>query len=535
MQPNIDPSHPRFDPYREVGHWDGTTLDARLVEHLARDPDRLAVIDRHGSLTYAQLADRVGRCAGLFRHLGVGAGDAVSVQLPNRREFVIAHLAAERLGAVTNPLLSQYREHELIDMQRKLRSTVAIHPERYHGHVYAPTWQRVREEVGFPLRTIAVHEDDGAWSELDAHEPLPARQPDGDVGDEVNIVLFTSGTVRAKGVLHTHNTTVYGLREYARLLELTPEMVLWMPSPISHATGLQWGVRTAIYVGGTLVLQERWDADAALDLVAATGATHSIGATAFVHDLIRAADARPDAIPTLRYFACAGAPIPEELAVAARERLGFQVLRAYGMSEHFISTICHPDDPEAKRLGTDGRVLPGTEIAVFDELREHQLPVGEVGELAVRGPGVALGYLEEPQITADTFRADGWQFSEDLAAVDADGFVRLLGRRKDLIIRGGLNVSAPEIEALLFDHPGVRDIALVGVPDDRLGERICAIVVTEPGHTVELDDLVMYLADRGVSKLKLPELIEHREALPKTPSGKIRKNVLREELRSRTP
>lgn len=534
LQRTSTPDPEREEAYRLSGHWADATLGSVFQQHVRRDPNHVAVVDRAGSITYGKLEHAVARCAGLLRALGVEPGDVVSIQLPNWREFVVAHLATERLGAVTNPLLPQYREHELTMMQGILKARVAITAREFRGHSYGPMWERVRVATEHPPHVVEVVDprrpaEGTFWSQLESSTPVGPDEVD-QRGDDVTVVLFTSGTVRAKGVMHTHDTMLYGLREYQRWLELDPTMVLWMPSPISHATGLQWGVRTAVYVGGTLVLQEHWDPHEALRLVELTGATHTIGATAFVHDLLVATDDQGDPLATLRIFACAGAPIPESIAVEARERLGFEVLRAYGMTEHFISTICHPTDQEEKRRRTDGRCLPGTEITVFDEERENQLPVGAVGELAVRGPGVSLGYLGEPEATEATYRSDGWQLTEDLARIDDDGFVQVLGRRKDLIIRGGLNVSPAEIEALLLTLPAVQAVSVVGVPDARLGERICAVVVPRAGAEVTLSDLTKHLLSQGVTKLKLPELLELQSDLPRTASGKIRKDVLRERL-----
>lgn len=529
IEPAMLPTGPRFDRYRSAGYWDGTVLGDAFARHVREQPDATAIIDRFGSMTYGELDEAVARCAARLTEVGVGRGEVVSLQMPNRREFVVVHLAAERIGAVTNPLLVQYREHELTGMQRQVRAKVAVMPQIHRGHDYAAMWRTVQQATGSPTELLVV-DDSPLGGDLLSAATLRFEDVERPDGDDLNIVLFTSGTVRSKGVLHTHNTTLYGLREYARWLALDQAMVLWMPSPISHATGLQWGVRTAMYVGGTLVLQENWDATEALDLVRRTRATHTIGATAFIHDLRLVARGREADLSSLKYFVCAGAPIPEEIAAAVQNELGFEFIRAYGMSEHFISTICHPTDPLDKRLVTDGRCLPGTEIAVFDEERRERLPTGTEGELAIRGPGVSLGYLNEPAETSATWTEDGWQFSGDVAAIDDDGFVQLLGRKKDLIIRGGLNISAQEVESLLFLHPGVQDVALVGVPDPRLGEKICAVVVPPPGTSLTLSDLTSHLEGLGVSKTKLPEILELRDELPKTASGKIRKNVLREEL-----
>jgi acyl-CoA synthetase (AMP-forming)/AMP-acid ligase II len=529
LQPAVVPVGPRFDRFRRDGQWDGSVLGDALEAHVDARPDALAIIDRFGSLTYRELEEAVGRCAATLVANGVEAGDVVSLQIPNRREFIIVHLAAERIGAITNPLLTQYREHELGGMQLQVKAKVAVFSKSYRGHDFSAMWRNVQESTGFPSALIEIeeHATDDALFAAGYLSMADVPRPD---GEDLNIVLFTSGTVRSKGVLHTHNTTLYGLREYAKWMHLDPSMVLWMPSPISHATGLQWGVRTSVYAGGTIVLQEHWNAVEAIDLVKRTGATHTIGATAFIHDLRLVARGREADLASLQYFVCAGAPIPEEIADAVQRELGFEFIRAYGMSEHFISTICHPTDPLEKRLVTDGRCLPGTEIAIFDDERSEQLGVGEEGELAIRGPGVALGYLNEPEETSRTWTADGWQFSGDVAAIDEAGFVKLLGRKKDLIIRGGLNISAQEVESLLFLHSDIEDVALIGIPDERLGEKICAVIVPVAGSSPTLDDLTRHLMGLGVSKMKLPEIIELRTMLPKTASGKIRKNILREEM-----
>jgi acyl-CoA synthetase (AMP-forming)/AMP-acid ligase II len=535
----------RASAYRRDGHWRDETLDDRFSAAAAAAPDRVAVVDARNRLTYAELADRVDRLAASLRSLGIGRGDPVSVQLPNRVEFVVAHLALERLGAVTNPLLTQYRRHDLDKMLDKLDSVAAILPARYRGEDHLALWLAVRE--GRPnLRSLVVVDDGGPDTTV-GDTPVegvhrfadlangPYRipyEPGPRDGDAVTIVIFTSGTVASKGVMHTHNTTTYGIESYARELELGPGSVIWMPSPIAHGTGLQWGVRTAMYLGATLVLQEHWSPDEAVELIARERCEVTMGATPFIHDLRLAAADRPEALRSLRYLACAGAPIPPELVTGIRDELGVEILRAFGMSEHFVSTLCRPGDPELQRLTTDGRPLDGTEVAIFSPDRLRELPVGAEGELAVRGPGVAVGYLGDPERTGETWRDDGWQFSDDLAVMDEDGFVTIRGRQKDLIIRGGLNISPSEIEAELIEHASVREVAVVGVLHERLGEQICAVVVPA-GDVPTLADLTEFLLGRGMSKLKLPELLVVSDGLPRTTSGKVRKDALRQEVAAR--
>lgn len=520
----------RFSEYRRSGYWNDDTLDDLFRVHVAMQPDRVAVVDETSSLTFSELAEDVGRVAGYLRELGVGRGDVISLQLPNIKEFVVAHLAAERLGAITNPMLSQYRRHDIEKQIEPLQTKVAIVPVEHRGHRHAEMWAEIAEDRDGRLAVLAVgegHVPEGVrpFSEATSHPSSVMQRGFTPPADETCIIIFTSGTVASKGVMHSHQSTLYGFRCYQAELDLTHEDVVWMPSPISHGTGLQWGVRSAVALGAKLVLQDAWDPSAAIGLIGREGCTVTMGATPFIYDLRRAAAGRKDELSSMRYFACAGAPIPREVMIGVSNDLGFEVLRAYGMSEHFVSTLCRPGDPEEKRVLTDGRPFPGTEIAVFDENRSSILPPDEIGELAVRGPGVASGYLKDPVRTAETWNSEGWQFSEDLASIDQEGFVRIRGRIKDLIIRGGINISPSEIEALVLEHPAVIEVGIVGLPDERLGERICAVVVPH-GAGPTLEDITEFLTAKSVSKLKLPEVLLHVPELPKTPSGKVKKDVL---------
>lgn len=533
MDTMIEPT--RAADYRAAGYWTGETLDARFRAAAAVRSDEVAIVDEYRRVTFGELAQRVSRLAGALRDLGVGKGDVISLQLPNVAEFVESHLAAERLGAITNPMLTQYRSHDLAKMLDPLQSRVAILPAVYRSHDHLAMWAELAADRDHLEHLLVVGADGDLPAGAHHFEqlvgsaaPLPAPTHES-AGDDVTLIIFTSGTVASKGVMHTHDTSLYGIRSYTDELLVDDRDVVWMPSPISHGTGLQWGVRTSMAQGCKLVLQDRWDAETAAALISAEGCTVTMGATPFVYDLRALGPDRSGELASMRHFVCAGAPIPREVMVAVDQDLGLDVLRAYGMSEHFVSTMCRPSDPQEKRIATDGRPFLGTEVAVFDEQRAQQLPHGSEGELAVRGPGVAVGYVNDPERTAETWTADGWQFTDDLAVIDADGFVSIVGRRKDLIIRGGINISPSEIEALLLEHPSVAEVGVVGVPDQRLGERICAVVVPA-GSVPTLEDLTAFLLERGVSRLKLPESLVLRDALPRTPSGKIKKDLLRDDV-----
>lgn len=518
--------------WREAGWWAGVTILDALAEAVRRTPGKTAVVAPGGvSMTYAELDAEAGRLAAGLAALGVGPGDVVALQLPNCAEFVCLHLAISRLGAVTNPLLPNYRAKELDYILRHGGAKVAVIPARHRGFDYPPMYAALA--AGLPgLRAVVVMggEAPGMVGFADlragaAAAPPPARVDSG----EITALIFTSGTESTpKGVMHSHDTTMYATRTMARVVGLGADDVVWMPSPIAHGNGFLWGMRQALTIGGTLVLQDAWDPEEALRLIETHRCTFTLCATPFAAMLVEQPSAASRDLACFRIFATAGAPIPRHLGPLARERIGCTLIGMWGMTECFVGTASPPDDPDERLWGTDGRAMPGTEVAIFDEDRQRILPPGEVGELATRGPHVALGYLNDPERTRQTFTPGGWLFTGDLATLDAAGCIRIAGRRKDIINRGGLKVSASEVEELLLLHPAVREVAVVGVPDARLGEKGCAFVVPRGDAAPDLAELVRHLEARGVARYKLPEYMRLVPELPMTPSGKVQKFVLRE-------
>lgn len=520
--------------YRAAGLWADRTLADCLRETVRRTPGKVALVAPGGRrMTYAQLAEEAERVAGGLAGLGIGPGDVISIQLPNCAEFVCLHLAATLLGAVTNPLLPNYRANELCYILNFARSAVVVVPSRHRGFDFPAMYAGMRPAL-VELEHIVVVGDpvpDGmrAYDELARHKRLhvPAAPASVAAGDEISALIFTSGTEsKPKGVMHSHNTMMYATLTMAKLLGLSEDDVVWMPSPVGHGTGFLWGVRQALTIGAKLVLQDVWAPEDALGLIEAEGCTYTLSATPFAAMLVEAAAAGYDT-GSLRYFACAGAPIPQPLGRAARERLGCLLIGMWGMSECFVGSASAPADPEDKLWGSDGKAMPGTELAIFDETRSRRLGPGEEGELATRGPHVALGYFADPVRTRETFSPEGWLFSNDLATMDRDGYVRIVGRKKDIINRGGLKVSAREVEELLLEHPSIRQVAMVGVPDARLGEKSCAFVVPRERRPV-LSELMEYLEAHGVAKYKFPEYLVLVDALPMTASGKVQKFALRD-------
>jgi len=534
----VDPILPaaRVDAMTRAGLWPGITLVNCLERGVTRRPDAVALVDhnsvsgRRTSLSYRELRDRGERvAAGLWR-AGVRPGDVVSIQLPNWWQFGVLHLACLRLGAITNPLMPIFREHELSFMLGLAETKVLVVPESFRGFDHA----RLAEALAARLPTLQrVFTIGDAAPRSFENELLAAEPPDAAMlaqwprtaPDDVIQILYTSGTTgEPKGVMHTSNTLFSNLVPYVRRLGLGADDVMLMASPLAHQTGFMYGLMQPIYLGGTGVLQDVWDPRRAAAIVAQERVTYTMGSTPFLADLTEVARERGEDFGSLRIFQAAGATIPRALVRDATGLLGAAILSGWGMTENGAVTTTRPGDPPEKIFESDGCPLEGMELRVIDD-RQRPLPAGESGHLQVRGCSNFVGYLQRPQLYQ--VDADGWFATGDIARLDADGYLRITGRSKDVVIRGGENVPVVEIENLLFRHPAVREVAVVGRPDPRLGERCAAWVVPRGETPPTLAELTSYLESCGVSKTYYPEFLRVIDELPKTPSGKVQKFVLR--------
>jgi acyl-CoA synthetase (AMP-forming)/AMP-acid ligase II len=494
---------------------------------------REAVTDRTGTWSYSDLAGVAAHMSGRLLALAMEPGMAVSLQVPNQRSFVAAHLAIERLGAVSNPLLMQYERDHLRSIVATARPAAAFVVPEYRGRDMVAEWRDIAAHTGYP-RYLVILSESAVLDVMDNGTSGEPRRFEDRVHGVPAVLIFTSGTVKAKGVLHTLDTLAYGDQQMASEFGLRPGDRIWMPSPVSHGTGLQWGVRLSCTVGATLVLQDRWDADDALDLLDMHPSKFTMSSATFLADLVSAAE-RSKRTVQLDYFVSAGSVLPPSL-VSRAAAIGLDVLPAFGMTEHFVSLLVRPSDPADARSTSDGWPLDGTDVAVLldDGTISHEPDAA--GEMVVRGPGVVSGgYLDEPELTASTFRDDGWQRTGDLATIGERRLIRIVGRQKDLVIRGGVNIAPRPIEEALVTLDGIREATVVGTADDRLGERICAVVV--PSREVgerRARDLAAELTGSGLPRFMLPEFIVVESQLPKTASGKIRKDVVRASLENRT-
>jgi cyclohexanecarboxylate-CoA ligase len=343
-------------------------------------------------------------------------------------------------------------------------------------------------------------------------------------------LLHTSGTTgEPKGVLHSSNTLWSNIRPYADRLHLSNADIVFMASPMAHQTGFLYGLMMPIYLNGACVLQDVWDSAYAVQVAKAERPTFTMASTPFLADLIEVAPQHQEELASLRIFVSAGAPIPSALVERAGAAINARIVSAWGMTENGAVTMTHPEDDPERAIGTDGVALPYMEVRVVDE-RGEPVPHGTEGNLLVRGASLFIGYLKRP----DLYNVDehGWFPTGDLARMDAQGYIRITGRTKDVVIRGGENVPVVEIENLLYKHPAISAVALVGCPDDRLGERLCAYVTLHDGHqSLSLQDMVSFLLEQKLTRNYLPEYLEVLPALPRTPSGKIQNFKLREQAK----
>jgi cyclohexanecarboxylate-CoA ligase len=537
--PNHIPREER-ERYRAAGLWRDAVLTDALDEHRRRRPDKVAIVERRRdggttTLTFAELAERADRIASGLAAAGVGAGDVVSLQLPNWWEFTAVYLACVRLGAVCNPIMPIFRHHEVRGILGRTGSRVLVIPDTFRRFDFQAMVADLRPDLP-ALETVFVVGDDvrpphrpfrELWEGPSRTGSWPRPDP-----DRVTQLLFTSGTTgRPKGVLHSHNTLLAPVFASAARLRMGEADVIFMASPFAHQTGFEYGMAQGVLLGATTVYLDQWDPALAWDLMAEHGVTYTMAATPFLMETVREAARRGASLPTLRYFVSAGAPIPRAAVEEAAVRLpGTRVLAGWGMTENGLVTMNGPDDPPEKVYTTDGSPQPGMEVAVHDE-NGRPVPPGVEGHLKVRGSQNLVAYLGEDEATFRTaFDGDGWFRTWDLAVMDRDGFIRITGRAKDVINRGGEKVPVAEVEELVYRHPKVREAALVAMPHPRLGETSCLYVVAQEGEPPTLGEIVAHLRAAGLTPQFLPERLEVVPSLPRTPSGKIQKYLLREDI-----
>ncbi|MGJ7510914.1 AMP-binding protein [Variovorax sp. GT1P44] len=527
---------------REEGFWQDKTIDDYLVAAIRQTPDKSALVAYRADraepvrIFYRELGDKVALAAGALRDLGVGHGDIVAVQVPNWWEFVVMTLACGRIGAVVNPLMPIFRERELEFMLGFAEAKVFVVPAMFRGFDHAAMAESLKAKLP-KLQHIVVVDGEGANGFervlLQGSKRVEAAEVSADralVPEELAVMMFTSGTTGSpKGVMHSCNTLLACNKALSERFGLTSDDVLLACSPVGHMTGYAAVMVLGIYLGSTVVLQDIWEARRGVTLMAEEGVTYTAASTPFLADICGAVVDGAPRPARLRSFLCGGAPIPPVLIERAANELDLKVCSLWGMTESLSSTLTEPSRAADKSSKTDGRALDGVGIRIVD-YDGKPMPVGETGRLLVRGAQMSLGYYKRPDIA--TYDAEGWFDTGDLAYMDDEGYIRINGRTKDVLIRGGENVPVVEIEALLYKHPAVAMAAIVGYPDERLGERACAFLELRPGATLDLAGVQAYMAECKVAKQYWPERVEVLAAVPRTPSGKIQKFVLKERAKA---
>ncbi|EGO8030239.1 medium-chain fatty-acid--CoA ligase [Escherichia coli] len=524
--------------YRQQGLWGDASL-ADYWQQTARSmPDKIAVVDNHGATyTYSALDHAASCLANWMLAKGIESGDRIAFQLPGWCEFTVIYLACLKTGAVSVPLLHSWREAELVWVLNKCQAKMFFAPTLFKQTRPVDLILPLQNQLPQLQQIVGVDKLAPATSSLSLSQILADNTPLTTAitthGDELAAVLFTSGTEGLpKGVMLTHNNILASERAYCARLNLTWQDVFMMPAPLGHATGFLHGVTAPFLIGARSVLLDIFTPDACLALLEQQRCTCMLGATPFVYDLLNLLEKQPADLSALRFFLCGGTTIPKKVARECQQR-SIKLLSVYGSTESSPHAVVNLDDPLSRFMHTDGYAAAGVEIKVVDDARKT-LPPGCEGEEASRGPNVFMGYFDEPELTARALDEEGWYYSGDLCRMDEAGYIKITGRKKDIIVRGGENISSREVEDILLQHPKIHDACVVAMPDERLGERSCAYVVLKaPHHSLSLEDVVTFFSRKRVAKYKYPEHIVVIEKLPRTASGKIQKFLLRKDIMRR--
>lgn len=524
--------------YRQQGLWGDASLADYWQQTARAMPDKIAVVDNHGaSYTYSALDHAASCLANWMLAKGIESGARIAFQLPGWCEFTVIYLACLKIGAVSVPLLPSWREAELVWVLNKCQAKMFFAPTLFKQTRPVDLILPLQNQLPQLQQIVGVDKLAPATSSLSLSQIIADNTPLTTAitthGDELAAVLFTSGTEGLpKGVMLTHNNILASERAYCARLNLTWQDVFMMPAPLGHATGFLHGVTAPFLIGARSVLLDIFTPDACLALLEQQRCTCMLGATPFVYDLLNLLEKQPADLSALRFFLCGGTTIPKKVARECQQR-GIKLLSVYGSTESSPHAVVNLDDPLSRFMHTDGYAAAGVEIKVVDDARKT-LPPGCEGEEASRGPNVFMGYFDEPELTARALDEEGWYYSGDLCRMDEAGYIKITGRKKDIIVRGGENISSREVEDILLQHPKIHDACVVAMPDERLGERSCAYVVLKaPHHSLSLEEVVVFFSRKRVAKYKYPEHIVVIEKLPRTASGKIQKFLLRKDIMRR--
>ena len=513
----------RIEQHTAAGHWRDRTIYMEAAEHALRAPGTFAMRDQFRRLTYRELIDAADRLAAEMAAGGIRAGQRIAVWLQSRVEIAVAMLACSRNGYVCCPSL--HRDHTVLEVKallERMRARVLIAQPGYGADAERHDIFALAAELPFLKLTYRL----ATGATFDAAAALSAAAPCRDP-NRVIYLPFTSGTTGApKGVMHSDNTLLANARALAKDWDFGPRSVIYSFSPLSHNLG--FGAMVAAFAaGGELVVHDVPRGSSLGDRLIETGATFLFGVPTHAIDLLAEMRSRGlQQLGDVRGFRISGAATPSGV-IAELLRRGVMPQSGYGMTETCSHQYTLPTDDPDVIAETCGRSCAGYEIRIWDQDNpDIELPVGEIGQIGGRGASLMLGYFDDQMATEQSLNASGWFMTGDLGSLDQNGCLRIVGRKKDIILRGGRNIYPARIEALALRHPDIAKAAAFPVADARLGERVCLAIVTRGGREVRTDTLLDHLDALGLSHYDMPEYMLFLDELPLTASGKITKREL---------
>jgi len=531
-----------IEKYTKEGYWIDKTLSEYLDEAVEKYPGKEAVVDRDRRVTFRQLGQMVDRMALGLLEMGIKGGDVVSFQLPNRLEAVIIHHAVAKIGAITNPILPIYRSKEIKYILENIESRLLIIPQEFRRYDYVSMVDGLRKELPTLKHVLVINGNElpegmlsfeefmeTEWEKRRSPLSLKSIKPD---PNDVMVIMFTSGTeAEPKGVLHTHNTLVRECKHGIDSWQLGEDDVIFMATPVTHIGGLLHALEMPQILKAKLVLIDIWNPERAIEIIAQEKCTWTAGATPFLLGISQSPALAEHDISSLKAFPCGGAGVhPSAIRDFISRFPACHAGRGYGSTEYPTISLDFIGEPLDKAAETDGIPFTGTEVKIVDDGTD--VPIGESGEIVVRGPECFVGYLN-PELNDIYFDEDGWFHTGDLGKIDGDGYIEVTGRKKDIIIRAGVNISVKEMEDVLYTHPDISQVAIVGMPDPTVQERACAYVIPKSGKTLTFNDMISFLEKKDMAKQKFPERLEIVDKFPMTPSGKVQKFILRQDIRKK--
>ena len=518
---------------RHQSVWPNRNILDFIADYYPERHREVVVVDRGRRFSYEDILLMADSFAAWMESIGIGSGDMVSFQLPNWYQAHVVHLACAKIGAVVNPIVPIYRERELNYILRDADTSLLVVPGVYRNFDYDKMVMGLSHRVPHLVTCGASHAEFTSFDTIIAD--FKGCVPEGPSIDPnaLAYLLYTSGTeAEPKGVEQTQNVLLFDLVNMIENNRIERSDILFGASPVTHITGLIYYVLMPFVRGNQVCLFDTWDPSKAAEMIEKERCTWTVGATPFLRDLLYDENAQKHSIKSLRAFRCGGADVPPSLIQEANAR-GLPAYRAYGCTEHpTISGMLYVNGTRdiVKSSETDGHLHPHIELKCIDpDDGVTVLEIGQVGEILTRGPDLSMGYHRE-ELNKKAFDKDGWFHTGDLGFIDDSGYVTITGRKKDIVIRKGENISTKELEDIISAHPCVLDIAVIGLPDGERGERVCAVVVPRKNTQFSFEQMIEILTKANIAKQKFPEQLEIRQVLPTTAAGKIRKVQLRDEL-----